>query len=85
MKGNKGTCILTSGETPTCRDPKCEDYTEGTDAACKTKDPSCITNGAYCVLSLADKCDSYTTGNCDNIFTKEGKCKSTDTDKCGLD
>ncbi|CAD8152263.1 unnamed protein product [Paramecium pentaurelia] len=85
VKGNKGTCILTSGETPTCRDPKCEDYTEGTDEACKTKDPSCITNGAYCVLSLADKCDSYTTGNCDNIFTKEGKCKSTDTDKCGLD
>lgn len=38
-------CVLTSGETPTCRDPICEDYTEATDDACKAKDPSCITNG----------------------------------------
>lgn len=51
-------CILTSGETPTCRDPICEDYTESTNEACTAKDSRCKTNGFNCVSDLADKCDT---------------------------
>ncbi|CAD8058154.1 unnamed protein product [Paramecium sonneborni] len=89
LKGPLGNCILTSGETPLCRDPICEDYQEASDEDCRKKDPTCLyTNGVYCVNQLADKCDSYEpsqTGDCNNLFSKEGKCKSTDQTKCALD
>lgn len=84
MKGNKGTCVLTTGETPTCRDPICEDLSEVTDDACKAKNTSCVTNGVNCVSVLAAKCQDL-SANCDSVFTKEGKCKSGTDTKCVLD
>ncbi|CAK81985.1 unnamed protein product (macronuclear) [Paramecium tetraurelia] len=84
LKGNKGTCVLTTGETPTCRDPICEDLSEVTDDACKAKNTSCVTNGVNCVSVLAAKCQDL-SANCDSVFTKEGKCKSGTDTKCVLD